>query len=188
MPTDRGEFPVEIRAFDPARHDRAGFDCGYERLNNFLRLSARKQQKADLVRVYVLTRAGEAKVLGYHSINVYSLSAEDFGPLAPKAAPRHGAIPALYLSMVAVDRAAADGGLGGLLVIHAMQKAALVAEGAGCHAIVLDVMTDGGEAEIARRTGFYGRFGFRPFPSNPLRMFITMPEVRAVLETAVSTQ
>ncbi len=45
MPTDPPALRIEL--FDAARHDRAAFDCGVDRLNNYLRFTARKQQKDD---------------------------------------------------------------------------------------------------------------------------------------------
>ena len=41
MPTEHPAFRIEH--FDPARHERSDFDCGAGRLNNYLKLSARKQ-------------------------------------------------------------------------------------------------------------------------------------------------
>ena len=44
---------IVIKLFDPGRHDRSGFSCGTDRLDNFLPLSARKQQKDDCTRALV---------------------------------------------------------------------------------------------------------------------------------------
>ena len=112
-------------------HDRAGFDCGTPRLNNFIQRSARKQQKGDLVRVYVAVRPGEGAILGYHSINAYGLRADDLGALKPKATPPHNLLPAVYLSMIAVDRRAMGRGVGSILLDHAKQKALAVADAVG---------------------------------------------------------
>ena len=56
MPTDPPV--VRIEQFDPARHDRAGFDCGVDRLNNYLKLGARRQQRDDMSRVHVVVEDG----------------------------------------------------------------------------------------------------------------------------------
>ncbi len=52
MPTEPPALRIEH--FDVMRHDRADFDCGVPRLNNYLKLSAKKQQKDDMTRVYVI--------------------------------------------------------------------------------------------------------------------------------------
>ena len=188
MPTDPpepGAGPIEIREFDPARHVRAGFDSGVPRLNNFIQLSARKQQKGDIARVYVALNQGETRILGYHSISAYGLSAHDLGALKPKATPPHNTLPAVYLSMIAVDLREQGRGLGSILLEHAKQKALTIADHVGAYAMVLDVLDDGGEAAAAKRVDWYAKHGFQSFPSNRLKMFIpirTIRETRAMIE------
>jgi GNAT superfamily N-acetyltransferase len=177
MPTD-GDA-VEIRLFNPQTHDRAAFDCGVGRLNNFLQRSAKKQQKGDFVRVYVAIAPGQGRVLGYHSINAYGLAADDLGPLAPKAAPSHGTVPAIYLSMIAVDLSQQGRGLGSILLDHAKRKALGVADTLGAWAIVLDVMEEGGSDAVQSRLAWYGKHGFIPFPSAPLKIFLPIATIRA---------
>lgn len=177
MPTE-DDGSIEIRLFDPARHDRAGFDCGVRRLNNFIQRSARKQQAGDIVRVYVAVRPGEDRVLGYHSINAYSLSADNLGPLKPKVTPPHNTLPAIYLSMIAIDKTQQGRGLGSILLDHAKQKALAVAEGVGAFAMVLDVLDDDSEAAGEARVAWYAKHGFQSFPRNRLKMFLTVATIR----------
>ena len=49
---------IVIESFDPGRHDRTGFSRGRDRLDYFLRLSARKQQKDDFTREFVAVADG----------------------------------------------------------------------------------------------------------------------------------
>ena len=62
MPTDETTLNIENR--DPGRHDRSSFDCGVVRLNDFLKLSAKKRQQDDMTRVYVAVLPGETAILG----------------------------------------------------------------------------------------------------------------------------
>ena len=178
MPTE--ESALEIQRFDPARHDRTGFDCGVGRLDNYLTLTARKQQRDDMTRVYVAVAEGSARILGYHAINLGMMNVDELAR-RPRGAPEHGEVPVLFLGQVAVDRAAQGRGLGGILTHHVFEKACAVSDLAGCHAILLDVIADGGETEFARRKAWYEGFGFRAFASNPARMFLTMKQVRATV-------
>ena len=184
MPTDPPTLRIE--RFDPARHDRADFDCGVARLNNFLRLSAKKQQRDDMSRVYVAVEQGSVKVLGYHAINPGSMNVDEL-QRRPRGAPKHGEIPVLFLGQVGVDRRAQGRGLGGILLHHVFEKAVTVAEIAGCHAILLDVISDGGKAAFRRRQEWYAGFGFAPLPSQPARMFMVMKQVRAIVESGRAT-
>ena len=107
MPGDDGGLIVPgivIEPFDPGRHDRSSFSCGTDRLDNFLRLTVRKQQKDDFARVFVAVDEGSPKVLGYYALNAHAVATADLGADRPRRAPSTGSIPALYLSMIAVDR------------------------------------------------------------------------------------
>ena len=75
MPTDSSDLRIEH--FDPARHNRAGFSCGVDRLDNFLKLNAKKQQKDDMTRVYVAVEDGSADILGYHAINLGMMNVDE---------------------------------------------------------------------------------------------------------------
>ncbi len=176
MPTDAPALRIEL--FDAARHDRAAFDCGVGRLNNYLKFTARKQQKDDMTRAYVVVEDGSARILGYHAVNLGTMNVDEM-QRRPRGAPDHGEIPVLFLGQVAVDKMAQGKGLGGILMHHVFEKACAVSDMAGCHAILLDVIADGGEEAFERRKAWYKSFGFTAFPSNPARMFLTMKQVRA---------
>ncbi len=178
MPTKGGDLRIEH--FDPARHDRAGFSCGVERLDNFLKLNAKKQQKDDMTRVYVVVEDGETEILGYHAINLGMMDASELIK-RPRGAPDHGELPILFLGQVAVSEVAQGDGLGSILMHHVFEKAVAIAEEVGCFAIVLDVMSDGDEVAYTKRMDWYEKFGFQSFASNPSRMFMTMKQVRLIL-------
>lgn len=171
---------VRIERFDPERHDRTEFDCGIDRLNNYLKLSAKKQQKDDMTRVYVVVEDGSTSILGYHAISLGAMNVDEL-KRRPRGSPGHGKIPVLFLGQVAVDRGSQRNGLGGILMQHVFEKASQISNMAGCHAIVLDIISDGGEEAFTRRKAWYEGFGFEPFASNPARMFLVMKQVHAIV-------
>jgi len=69
----------------------------------------------------------------------------------PRGAPKHGEVPVLFLGQVAVDHASQGRHLGSILPHHVIEKACDVCDLAGCRAILLDVISDGGDEEFARR-------------------------------------
>lgn len=172
---------IRIEQFDPERHDRSGFNCGVDRLNNFLKLSAKKQQKDDMTRIYVLLEEGSHDILGYHAINVGLMDVREMTK-RPKGTPSHGEIPVLFLGQIAISTECQGYGLGHILMHHIFLKACTIADVAGCHAILLDVMSEGGEDAVNKRRSWYEAFGFQPFVSNPLRMFLPMSHVRASVQ------
>ncbi len=171
---------IVIEPFDPGRHDRSGFSCGAARLDNFLRFSARKQQKDDFTRVFVAVAEDLPEVLGYYALNAHAVATEELGADSPRRAPRTGSIPALYLSMIAVDERRQGMGLGSDLAVDALGRALSVAGEVGLKLVVLDVIDDGGEDVFARRMAFYRRLGFRSLEDRPERMFITTGTIRAM--------
>ncbi len=183
MQGDRDRAPdpgIVIEPFDPGRHDRSRFDCGTDRLDNFLRFSARKRQRDDFTRVFVAVAEGSPRILGYYALNAHAVATGDLGPDRPRRAPGAGSIPALYLSMIAVDRIWQGKGLGSDLAVDALGRARNVADDVGLKLVVLDVIDDGGEDAFGRRMAFYRRLGFRSFRDRPERMFIAMDTIRAM--------
>lgn len=180
MPTEGGDLRIEL--LDPAQHHLAGFSCGVKRLHNYLKLFAKKQQKDDMTRVYVAVKDDGAQILGYHAINVGMMNAHELSKY-PRGAPEHGEIPVLFLGQVAVGKTAQGRGIGSILMHHIFCKACKIADNAGCHAIVLDVMSDGDDAAFKRRARWYTNFGFQPFASNPARLFMVMKRARALVDT-----
>ncbi len=133
-----------------------------------------------MIRVYVAVDLGGVKILGYHAVNVGTMNVAELAK-PPRGTPRHGEIPVLFLGQVAVDRQAQGFGVGSLLMHHVFEKACVVADKAGCHAVLLDVMSDGDKGAFARRKGWYEEFGFQSFTGNKARMFITMKQVRQIM-------
>lgn len=101
MPIEVGDLRIEL--FDPARHDRAGFVCGVERLDNYLKLSAKKQQKNNMTRVYVAVEDGQVAILGYHTINLGVINADELAK-RPRGAPDHGELPTFHGPLLVPDR------------------------------------------------------------------------------------
>ena len=147
---------------------------------NYLKLSAKKQQKDDITRVYVAIEDGAVEILGYHAINLGMMNVDQL-ERRPRGAPEHGEISILFLGQVAVDVKAQGLGIGGILMHHVLEKAVVISDQAGCHVLVLDVMSDGGKEEFERRKGWYEAFGFQCFASNPARMFMVMKQIRKMV-------
>lgn len=169
---------INIEPLDPARHDRAAFTCGVERLDNFLKHTAKKHQKGDFTRVWVATAPDDNSILGYYAINAHSLEGEELPVALTRGAPRNG-IPAAYLSMIAVHNEAQGQGIGVLLMADALKRLLVASEQIGLAAVLLDVLDDDGEAACEARKRFYERMGFKSFPSQPSRMFLTIKDIRA---------
>lgn len=170
---------VVIEPLDPQKHDRAGFSCGIARLDNYLKYTARKHQAGDFTRVWVAASAEKREIVGFYALNAHSLHGEQLPADLTRNAPLHGGVPAIYLSMIAVNRRNQGQGIGRFLLADALKRSAAAADQIGLKAVVLDVIEDGGPEVAARRLAFYASMGFTQLPGYPARMFMGIDAVRA---------
>lgn len=169
-----------IEPLDPARHDRAAFSCGVEQVDNFFRKTAGKLAKADNVRVFVMV-SPEGRLIGFHALNAHAVDYADLPAGYARTRPGHGRIPAAYISMIGVDLRFAGRGFGGDLLVDALTRIARAADDLGIAVVLLDVLDCGDPVKVERRLRLYAGYGFAPLPSKPLRMFLPIATVRALL-------
>jgi GNAT superfamily N-acetyltransferase len=161
-------------------HDRAAFDCGEQRVDRFLHLTAKKHMAENLAVVRVAVVENSATIIGYHSLSAHSIEAESLPPeLTPKERPYAG-IGAFYLGFIGVQRSFQGKGVGRLLLRDAMRQTVAASIIGGVAFLVLDALDD-------ERAAFYRLLGFVPLPSQPLRMVIPTAVMRAVDSKNITT-
>lgn len=170
-----------IEPLDPGKHDRAGFSCGIARLDNYLKYTAKKHHAGDFTRVWVATRARQNGIVGFYALNAHSLDGDQLPVEFTRNAPSHGGIPAIYLSMIAVNRPDQGQGIGRVLLADALKRSAGAADQIGLKTVILDVIDDGGSKTTAKRVAFYDSMGFQALPGYPTRMFIGIETIRRAL-------
>jgi ribosomal protein S18 acetylase RimI-like enzyme len=171
---------ITIEPLDPAKHDRAAFSCGVEQVDNFFKKTANKLSKADNLRVFVMTHE-DGRVIGFYALNTHSI---DYSALPDKFArsrPGHGSIPAIYISMIGRDEKFRGGGYGGDLLIDCLTRIARVAENVGVAVVVLEVFDCGNPERTEKRRALYLEYGFLPFHSNEMRLFLPIATVRTLI-------
>lgn len=169
--------PFTIQPFDPKTHDRAAFSCGVPQIDNYLKLTAKKGSKADVVRVWVVIDA-KSNIVGFYGINMHAVDVKEMPDAYQKKAGKHGLLPAAFIAMIGVDKTQQGNGIGSALVADALCRIARVSEEIGTCVIILDVF-DGGNADtVAQRKSYYEAFGFLPLPDQPLRFFMPVQTAR----------
>ena len=169
-----------IEPFDPDRHDRAGFSCGIEQVDNYFRKTANKLAKSGNIRLYVMT-ATDGAVIGFHAINAHAVHYGELPKAYARARPGHGHIPAAYISMIGRDERYRGSGHGADLLVDALKRIALAADALGIAVVILDVLDCGDPLRVARRKRMYEGFGFTALPSDPQRMFLPVATVKTLL-------
>ena len=167
-----------IVPFDPAVHGRDTFASGSTRIDNFLQLTAKKLQRSGSIKLWVALPLGDNQVAGFYAINAAEVTTAELPPEYEGRAPRHGKLPAVYLSMLGVSTRYQGAGLGRALLVDAFKRVLATADQIGVAFLVLDVLDEGGPVEIERRKRFYLRLGFEEFPDQQMSMFITLKKIR----------
>lgn len=145
-------------------HDRQGFDCGRQELNDWLRQVASQHQEKGLSRTFVAT-LDEApnSICGYYALTLAELENRNLPEAWRKKMPRR--IPGVKLGRLAVDKRFQDKGLGDLLLVDALTRAQRIYQEAGGIGLFVDAIDE-------QAACYYKRFGFVVMPDNPLLLFL----------------
>lgn len=157
-------------------HVRAAFSCGEPDLDDWFRRRASQDDRRDLARVFVAID-DSLGVVGFYSLSSYTLAIADLPDEIARRLPRYDAIPAALIGRLARDLRVRGDGVGALLVADAVRRVLAAGRTLAVFAIVVDAMND-------RAADFYRDFGFRSFPSRPLRLFLPTSVAAAGLERA----
>ncbi|AFL74787.1 GNAT family N-acetyltransferase [Thiocystis violascens] len=163
---------MKIVAFDPRRHHRAGFACGHDGLDEYLRRYASQSLRNHLARVYV-AEDGDARVLGYYTLSAASLGHDEFPEPMARRLPKYP-VPAVLIGRMASDRQARESGLriGSRLLIHALKQAIRAADTIGVQCVIVDSKPEA--------VAFYRRFGFIPLTEDGLKLYLPIATVKTL--------
>ena len=176
-----------VEALDPDRHDREGFGCGIGGIDNYFKRTANKLARGDNVRVFVMVESRPSgvetpsRVIGFYAVNAHAVSYRELPRRYARTRPSHGNIPAAFIAMMACDREFQGRRFGGVLLANALARIVRAGDEIGISVAMLDVY-DGTPEMVARRKGFYKRFGFEELSvAGGLRTFLPIQHVRTHL-------
>ncbi len=165
---------MKIVAFDPRRHKRAGFACGHDGLDEYLRRYASQSLRNHLARVSV-AEDGDARVLGYYTLSAASLGHDELPESIAHRLPKYP-VPAVLIGRMASDRRVRESGLriGSRLLIHALKQSLHAAGTIGVQCVIVDSKPDA--------VAFYRRFGFIPLTNDGLKLYLPISTI-GILDT-----
>lgn len=158
-------MPFETELLN-SQHNKKVFKCTNKSLNNYLKLQAKKESRKNLARVYVLCNQ-QNDVIGYYSLSSSELP-RDAVPedLQNKLPLGYVGYPAILIGRLAVTESETGRGLGGELLIDAIERCLQAAEKIGTRAILVDPIDESARA-------FYSRFMFNSLPdANRMVLYI----------------
>jgi predicted GNAT family N-acyltransferase len=148
-------------------HDRAGFTCGVESLDRYLKTQAGQDVRRKANAVFVLTEpAKPADIVGYYTLCATALSQGDIPEAARKHIPRYPLVSATLIGRLAVAKDRQGQRLGAILLTDALQRAFDSASTVGASMIVVDALDE-------TAAGFYAAHGFVQLPDS-LRLVLAM--------------
>lgn len=162
-------------------HNRNGFECGVEALNVWLNQTALQHQCRGVSRTIVAVPSSRdvvdtcrkigydgfdaTTILGFYALASAFILIEDLAPELAKRFPRE--VPVTRLGRLAARAELQHQGLGQLLLSDAIGRARNAAQSVGSAGIIVDAK---GDAAVR----FYLRYGFQPWGTRPLKLFLAM--------------
>ncbi len=145
------------KALDTSRHDRDGFSCGDEILDQYLRRLAHQDVRRDVAKVWVLEDpVDSARILGFYTLSAGAIERAELDPSETRRLPAAYPIPIARIGRLARVSSKRGAGLGRVLLYDAFAR---IAEGpVGVAFVVAD-------AKHERAFRFYESHGFRPISS-----------------------
>ena len=155
-------------------HDRAGFSCGVEPLDNYLKKQARQDVKKRVAAVFVYTPDGKT-IGGYYTLSQFSVDLGMLPQAIARRLPRYPIVPATLIGRLAVSTALRGQGIGELLLMDALHRSLRLSKQIASTAIIVD-------AKDERAMSFYRKYGFLELPSTAGRLFLPMATVEQLFQ------
>jgi GNAT superfamily N-acetyltransferase len=140
-------------------HDRAGFTCGVDALDHYLKAQAAQDFFLKECAVFVLRRERDpGHMLGYYTLCTMTLSPGQVPEAADKHIPPSPLVRCTMLRELAITAALQGQGLGSVLLVDALRRALVSADVFGSSMVVANALNE-------TATGFYAAHGFIPLPA-----------------------
>lgn len=141
-------------------HDRAGFSCGVDSLDRYLRTQAGQDVRRRANGVFVLVEPANATtVLGYYTLAATALPPGDVPEAARQQVPRFPLVSATLIGRLAVTQGRQGQRLGAVLLADALRRAYASAGTVGSSMVVVDALDE-------RAASFYAAHSFIRLPES----------------------
>lgn len=159
--------PFQLAPLDTV-HNRATFRSDSEPLNRYLREQVTQDIRRRVAACFVAVAEGQ-RIAGYYTLASASLLLTDLPTSTGKRLPRYPTVPAVRMGRLAVDKQFKGQGLGGALLVDALDRAARSEIAA--FALIVNAKDD-----VAAT--FYRHHGFIALPDSPLTLFLPLATVQ----------
>ena len=148
-------------------HNRPGFTCNVDSLDNYLRKQAKQDIKRRISRVFVATRVEyPATIVGYYTLSTLSIELSQLPEALANKLPGHP-VPAALIGRLAVSQQAQGQGVGKMLLMDAIKRTLMVSDEIAIYAIVVDAID-------VHAKSFYQQYGFSSLSSKSRRLYLPL--------------
>ena len=169
MPGKKRDALYRVEALGK-QHDRSGFTCGSEALDQYLRVQAGQDARKRVAATFVLCEGESNRVVGYYTLSAVSVDIGAWPENVAKKLPRYPVVPATLLGRLAIDRQLQGRGAGEHLLMDALHRSGQASREVASVALVVDAKND-------QAAGFYQRYDFIPLLDPPSRLFLPMSTI-----------
>jgi len=155
-------------------HDRAGFSCGREVLDNYLKKHASQDVEKRVAICFVLTPDGKT-VAGFYTLSQYSVNLVSLPEEIARKLPKYPEVPATLIGLLAIAELFRGQKLGEHLLLDARYRCFQQSMQVASAAVVVDA-----KDEAARY--FYRHFEFLSLPGTPNRLFLPMRTIEKLFQ------
>ncbi len=141
------------------KHKKNNFVCMHSTLNNYLKYQATNETKRGFARVHVLAD-NNSVVVGYYTLSATLLPRDAVPEQMQKHIPdTYTGYPAILLGRLAIILEETGKGLGGQLMVDAIEKCVLFSDEIGSRAILVDPIDQ-------EAVAFYTKYMFKALPDS----------------------
>ena len=156
---------------DGKLHNRSDFSCGEPSLDDYLKRRASQDVKKQAAVVHVLSTTDDSSaILGYYTLTASSILSNDVPKALQKRLPRYDHVGVTLMGRLAIDETCKGQGLGGILLMDALNRALRASAEVASFAVVVDALHEQAKA-------FYLHYGFSSFEEHPLKLFMPMKTI-----------
>ena len=163
-----------VEPLDPKRHDRAGFTCGVESLDSYLKTQASQDMRRKANAVFVMTPGNTPdRIAGYFTLCALALGQGEVPDAARRHIPRYPLVSATLIGRLAIARDFQGRGCGSMLLARALRKAYENAAVVGSSMVVVDAIDESA-------VSFYEAHGFTRLPDS-MRLLLPMRSIDTLI-------
>lgn len=153
--------------------NRAAFACGEPSLDDYIKTKASQDMRNRMAICYTLVEQDKSDILGYYTVSTTSVALTELPQELIKKYPKYPYVPAVLLGRLAVDVRFQGQRLGNVLLGDALLRTLRLSNEIAINLIIIDALHE-------RAAEFYERREFKPFPDQPLRLYLPVTKIRTI--------